>query len=524
MKNITENNSKAIQGTLPLFISDLLDICDPVFTFDRFMEGIDLQQYLRKLPRHRIGRLRYNPVNMLKTVLFGFMSEGYISLRQLEDNCKVNVRYMYLMDHEMPSYRTFGGFINEVLRDSIEDLFNEINHSIFESEHADLNHLYIDGTKLEANANKYSWVWKKATEKSRYRLFEKITTVIDEINTDLVWSGFQISTNTEYVPEQLRQYLKRYAELSNIDTSSFVHGRGHCKSTQQRLYERLEEYTDKLEEYVEKISLCGPNRNSYSKTDVSATFMRVKKDYMGNDQLGPAYNIQVGVADEYVAVVDVNQYRSDMDCFVPLIEKFRSFYGFYPKYPVADAGYGSYNNYIYCEQHGMEKYMKFPMYNKISRNKKYRENPFCAENFSIDKEGVMRCPNGKAFRFSYRKKVRGNNYGRQEEVYTCEDCTDCPYADQCKRTDKNRTIRLNEELTSMHKKVLENLESVGGALLRTNRSIQAEGTFGIMKNDRWYKRIVRRGINSVRLEVFLVFIGQNLYKYHNKQMRSKEAA
>lgn len=114
MKNITENNSKAIQGTLPLFISDLLDICDPVFTFDRFMEGIDLQQYLRKLPRHRIGRLRYNPVNMLKTVLFGFMSEGYISLRQLEDNCKVNVRYMYLMDHEMPSYRTFGGFINEV--------------------------------------------------------------------------------------------------------------------------------------------------------------------------------------------------------------------------------------------------------------------------------------------------------------------------------------------------------------------------------------------------------------------------
>lgn len=82
--------------------------------------------------------------------------------------------------------------------------------------------------------------------------------------------------------------------------------------------------------------------------------MRIKTDYMGNDQLLPAYNVQVGIADEYIAVVDVNQYRSDMDCFIPLMNKFYTTYGFYPKYPVADAGYGSYNNYIFCGQHGME--------------------------------------------------------------------------------------------------------------------------------------------------------------------------
>ena len=175
-------------------------------------------------------------------------------------------------------------------------------------------------------------------------------------------------------------------------------------------------------------------------------------------------------------------------------------------------------------QKGMEKYMKFPMFKKETTDKKYHEDPFRAVNFPIGEDGIMRCPNGKNFYLQYRKNVKGNKYGRQEEVYQCEDCSGCPYAEQCKKTDKNRTVRINRELTAMHQEVIENLESIQGALLRMNRSIQAEGTFGIMKNDRWYKRIVRRGIKSVLLEVFLVSIGHNLYKYHNKQKKVAAAA
>lgn len=524
MKNNTTTYSIPKQGTLPMFISDFLDICDPVLTFDKFMEGIDLTKYLDKLPARETGRVRYNPVNMLKTVLFGFMTQGYMSLRELEDNCRVNIRFMYLMDNERPSYRTFGYFINEVLADSIEDIFNEINQKIFEEECVDLSHIYIDGSKFEANANKYSWVWKKATEKSRYRLFGKITALLEEMNEVLIWSGLKIQTNAEYSPEGLKDILDRYAANFEIDTTTFVYGRGHRKSIQQRHYEKLKEYTKKLEEYIEKVNICGPNRNSYSKSDHSATFMRIKTDYMGNDQLLPAYNVQVGVADEFIAVVDVNQYRSDMDCFIPLMEKFHKTYGFYPKYPIADAGYGSYNNYIYCEQHGMEKYMKFPMFKKETEDEKYHNNPYRAVNFKRDEEGNLMCPNGKKFHFAYRKDVRGNQYGRQEEIYICEDCSGCPNAEQCKKAEKNRSIRVNRELTAMYQEVIENLESIHGALLRMNRSIQAEGTFGIIKNDRWYKRIVRRGIESVRMEIFLVSIGHNLYKYHNKQMRQQKAA
>ena len=524
MKTLHNNYCNSKQGYLPLFLSDYLDLLDPVLTFDRLMDGIDLNKYLTDIPEYTTGRLRYNPVNMLKTVLFGFMTSGYCSLRELEDNCKVNIRFMYLMDHQTPSYRTFGYFINEILQDKIENIFNDINHAIFNEEHVDLQHLYIDGSKFEANANKYTWVWKKATEKFRYKLYEKITAEIEEINAEIAWSGVQITTNPEYVPDYLNEIVEQLVLLWKLDTSTFVYGSGKRKSKEQRHYEHLTTFCQKLQEYMQKIEICGPNRNSYSKTDNSATFMRIKTDYMGNDQLLPAYNVQIGVADEYIAVVDVNHYRSDMDCFVPLMEHFKQTYEFYPKYPVADAGYGSYNNYIFCEQNGIEKYMKFPMFKKETKDRKYHEDPFRAVNFRIDEQGVMRCPNDKAFHFLYRKNVRGNQYGRKEELYECEDCSGCPYAEKCKKTDKNRTVRINQELTSMHQEVIENLESIHGALLRMNRSIQAEGTFGIMKNDRWYKRIVRRGIHSVKLEVLLVAIGHNLYKYQKKKMRNRTAA
>ena len=104
MNNSNRFNSNAKQAVLPMLIQDYLDICDPVLTFDRFMGGIDLEKYLKNIRKHYTGRFRYDPVSMLKTVLFGFMTNGYISLRELEDQCRVNLRFMYLMGNEVPSY------------------------------------------------------------------------------------------------------------------------------------------------------------------------------------------------------------------------------------------------------------------------------------------------------------------------------------------------------------------------------------------------------------------------------------
>lgn len=187
--------------------------------------------------------------------------------------------------------------------------------------------------------------------------------------------------------------------------------------------------------------------------------------------------------------------------------------------------YGSYNNYIYCEEHGMEKYMKFPMFEKETKDKKYQANPYRATNFKKDEDGNLICPNNKKFVFKSTKPVRGNNYGRVEEIYECESCEGCPHKEECyPRAKYNRTITLNEELTATHEEVLENLCSIKGALLRMNRSIQAEGTFGTMKWDKSYKRAFRRGLESVILEFTLIYCGFNLCKYHNKKQRVSIAA
>ena len=232
----------------------------------------------------------------------------------------------------------------------------------------------------------------------------------------------------------------------------------------------------------------------------------------------------MGLCDEYIAVFDVKQYASDMDCFQPLMEKFNHTYGRYPEYPVADAGYGSFNNYLYCEEHGMKKYMKFTMFKKECEDKSYREDPYRAVNFPINDKGNPVCPNGKEFHYLKTRPVRGNKYGRTEEIYQCEDCSNCPHKSKCSKAEGNRTIRLNEELTSIHNEVLNNLNSTHGALLRMNRSIQAEGAYGTIKWNRAYTRARRRGIKGLNLEIAIISCGFNLHKYHLKQQIKLKAA
>jgi hypothetical protein len=268
----------------------------------------------------------------------------------------------------------------------------------------------------------------------------------------------------------MEQITEQYIKLTGINPETITRGKGHHKTIEQKRYDKLNEYTEKLKTYSEHIKICGEERNSYSKTDPDATFMRMKKDYMGNDQLLPGYNIQIGICDEYISVFDVKQYASDMDCFQPLMEKFNKAYGKYPKYPVADAGYGSFNNYLYS------------------------------------------------------RPVKGNKYGRTEELYQCEDCSNCSHKDKCCKCEGNRVICLNEELTGFHKEVLGNLNCVHGALLRMNRSIQAEGAFGIIKWNKSYQRIHRRGLKSVILEISMISCGFNLHKYHLKSLARQLAA
>lgn len=525
-QNHTTVNCNPRQLKLPLDLERIIDISDPVYSFSEVVDCIDFTEFFA-IKERKTGRPRYNPTTMLKVILFSFMENGYLSLRNIEKSCKTDIRYMWLLDGmEAPTFATFGNFIRDELTDSIEDIFLAINKVIFEKESVDLDHAYIDGTKIEANANKYTWVWKKSCIKNRDKVFLKLTELIEDINqNELNLLGIRFETREEYAVEFLDDIIFKYQAIYGLNPATFISGRGHRKSAQQRRYEKLVECRNRLTRYADSIQICGEHRNSYSKTDHSASFMRIKTDYMGNDQLLPAYNMQMAICEEYIAAVDVKQYASDMECFVPLMEKFNELYGHYPKYPVADAGYGSFNNYIYCQEHGMEKYMKFPMFEKETKDAKYKTNPYRAVNFKIDEQGNLRCPAGKKFVFKFNRAVRGNKYGRKEEVYECENCEGCEHKERCcPRASGNRSVQINRELTAVHEEVLHNLCSIHGALLCMNRSIQSEGAYGVIKWDRSYKRAYRRGLESIILEFYLISCGFNLYKYHNKSKRASLAA
>jgi len=521
----TEKYYTPIQLKIPVDLEKIIEISDPVYTFNEVMAHFDLRKY-SAVKENGMGRPRYDAEKLLKVVLFAFMENGYTSLRNIEKLCKTDVRYIWLLDGEhAPSYATVCNFLNKDVGKNIETLFRDINSYVFEMENTDLNHIYIDGTKIEANANKYTWVWKKSCLKSRDKVYAGLTTLITEINNDiLALMGVKIETREEYAIEYVEEITEKFSDATGVNTSVCLRGRGHHKSTEQRQYEKLTEYLKRLKKYAEHIEICGEERNSYSKTDHDATFMRVKNDYMGNDQLLPAYNMQIGVCDEYIAVVDAKRFASDMDCFIPLMEKFKNAYGSYPEYPVGDAGYGSYNNYLFCEKNGIGKYMKFPMYEKESKDPKYRNDPYRAVNFGRNENGDPICPEGRKFVFLYDRLIKGNQYGRTEEYYKCENCEGCPHRSECCRGEGDRTVRINRELTSMHKEVLSNLQSELGIRLRIERSVQAEGAFGSIKWNRSYKRAQRRGIESIILEFTLIAVGFNLYKYHNKKARVSVAA
>ena len=161
-------NYTPIQLKLPVDLERIIKINDPVYSFSEVMAHIDLQKYFVVEKEHETGRPRYDREKLLKIVLFAFMEHGYCSVRFIEKLCETDIRFIWMLEEEnAPSHMTISNFIHKELSGSIGQIFNDINSYIFAREKVDTDHVYIDGTKIEANANKYTWVWKKSCLKSR---------------------------------------------------------------------------------------------------------------------------------------------------------------------------------------------------------------------------------------------------------------------------------------------------------------------------------------------------------------------
>ena len=253
------------------------------------MDHIDLSGYFVEKKGCKTGRPRCDAEKLLKVILFAFMEQGFCSLREIEKLCRTDIRYMYLLDDmKAPSFATFGNFIRDELTTAIEKIFIDVNSYIFKADNVDLEHTYIDGTKIEANANKYTWVWKKSCMTNRDKMFTKITALINAMNNDVLYLlGVKFETREEYAIEYLETLIEKYSDIVGLDNSTFVNGKGHRRSIHQKQCEEMAGYISRLKNYARHIEICGESRNSYSKTDHDATFMRIKTGLLQESRWKP---------------------------------------------------------------------------------------------------------------------------------------------------------------------------------------------------------------------------------------------
>lgn len=497
-------------------IGDMIPADDSVRLLDAVFERIDYTKLYAAYSRY--GRIETSPKNLFKVVVYSGMN-GIYATRKIEQACRRDVNFMYLLGREpAPDHATIARFRSERLTGVIDDLFDQFIRLLAEAGELSLESVFIDGTKLEANANRYSFVWKKTTQKNEMKMQEKMRSELPKLASEF---GLRYHVGEKIRAKGLKKLRKRLKTQQAAQGIVFVHGKGQHKSHLQRAIETVEEYLERQKQYDDYNHSFG-DRNSFSKTDRDATFMRMKEDHMKNGQLKPGYNVTAAVDSEYIVAAMLSAERSDSLTLIPMLEQLK-WLG-YTK-PVADAGFESEENYTYCEENGQLAFIK-PANHDKAQTKKYRTDISKRENMPYDAESDSYiCHMGHRIQATYEKKTKSKaGYSIVTTVYSCTECAGCLHKEKCIKKGSSK-IPLEERSKNLHvsKNFLRQREEMEaritgkeGILLRINRSIQVEGAFGVIKQDMGFRRFLMRGGTKVHTELLLLCMAYNVNKLHSK--------
>ena len=507
------------QIKLPLDVEILIPADDPVRLLSAFVEGMELSDLYQTYGR--IKKNQATPRQLFKIMVYASMNRIYSS-RDIETACRRDINFMYLLEGKpAPDHATFARFISLHFAQCSKKTLAEVSKLLYSLGEISGKSIFIDGTKIESVANKYTFVWKKAVTKNQAKLFDKILVLVEECEN---LYGFRIVYNEKVSLHTLKRLRKKLCRIRQEEGITFVHGTGRRKTRLQKSLETLETYIAKLKEYNKKLYVCG-ERNSYSKTDPDATFMRMKEDAMLNGQLKPAYNLQHGVDSEYITWLDISPRPTDTRTLIPFLKDMELYLPFKYQEIVADAGYESEENYLFLEENGQLAYIK-PQNYEISKTRKYRQDIGRMENMKYDeKADCYYCKNGQALTVQYEKREKtASGYRRTVTVYRSNGCSGCPFKTDCIRgnncktpmEDRQKVLYVSKKMKEKRQETLERITSDYGTQLRMNRSIQAEGSFANIKEDMEFRRYLYRGNANVTAQSILLAIGYNINKLHHK--------
>lgn len=497
------------QLVLPLNIEIKIDINDPVRKLAEICDELDYTKLYDAYLRHW---RKIDPVILFEILVFANMNRIYSS-RDIEKACKYDIRFMWLLqDQPVPDHSTFARFQNERLVGVIEDLFYQLIEKLHELGEIEYRNIFIDGTKIESNANRYTFVWAKTVKKNLQKLNAKINRELPALLQKYGLS--ETATLTD-----LAEYLIKVRGLLGVE---FVYGKGKRKTELQKDYEKLYEYLKRMDRYHKSQEIFG-TRRSYSKTDTDATFMRMKEDHMKNGQLKPAYNVQIGVESEYIVGVGLFSNPTDTTTLIPFLNRLRENTGIKYENIIADAGYASEENYTYLEENEQKAYIK-PADYEIRKTRKYKNNIYRKENLRYNEiEDYFTCPNGKKLNHAYESKSKTQNgYEVIKSYYICESCDGCGYREKCyKGKYDNRKISFSKTMARQKAEATERIITDEGILLRMNRSIQVEGAFGVIKQDFEFRRFLTRGKAKTETQFFLLAFAFNIQKLWNRTISKR---
>ena len=509
-------NGSVYQLAIPMDIGDMIPADDSVRLLDAVFERMDYTKLYAAYSR--IGRNETSPKNLFKVLVYGGMNKNHAT-RGIEQACRRDVNYMYLLGREpAPDHSTISRFRSERLTGVIENLFDQFIRLLAEAGELSLESVFIDGTKLEANANRYSFVWKKTTQKNEAKMQDKMKADLPILAASF---GLRFHVGEKIPAKDLKRLRKRLKALQREQGLEFVHGKGQRKQPLQQAIEKVEEYLSRQKQYDDYNHSFG-GRNSFSKTDRDATFMRMKEDHMKNGQLKPGYNVTAAVDSEYIVAAMLSAERSDSQTLIPMLEKLK-WLGY--KKPVADAGFESEENYTYCEENEQLAFIK-PANHDKSQTKKYRTDISKRENMPYDAESDSYiCHAGHRIQAAYEKKTKSTaGYPIVTTVYTCAECSGCPHKEKCIKKgsskapleERSKNLHVSKNFLRQREEMEARITSEEGVLLRINRSIQVEGAFGVLKQDMGVRRFLMRGGVKVYTELLLLCMAYNVNKLHSK--------
>jgi transposase len=490
------------QMLLPPSLNEMVPEGHPVRLVNEVIDKIDLTTLTDQYKGG--GTSSYHPKLLLKILVYGYLSNIYSS-RKLEAAVRESVYLMWLSGMTYPDHHTINRFRSERLKDVLKEVFSQVVMLLVESEHVDLKEVYTDGTKIEANANRYTFVWGKSIKNNKARIAKQL---------EELWNYTQQVAKAELeepMPDLSTIDSKKVIEtIEKINTA--LKDKQVDKKKAQKLNYAKKEWPALLDQYERQEAIL-KSRGSYSKTDLDATFMRMKDDPMAKGQLKAAYNLQISTHKQFITYYSIHQNPTDTVTLIPHLEAFKKQYNRLPENITADAGYGSQENYTWLEENKIEAFVKYSSFQQEQRPNKIDE-PGKIDNLFYNKEqDCFYCPMGQPMkRIDSYITTTDNGFEQEYVSYQAKNCENCPLRGVCFKGEGNRIINVNYELQRLKAKARELLLSQEGIRHRKQRPVDVEPVFGNIKQNKNFKRFLLRSTGKVETEIGLIALAHNLAK------------